>query len=168
MCRVTNGLLDHSFGDEAVRAGFCILPPVALLDPLLERYGPLLEDMATYIAMPWHLYESDGALTVPWGHAHSAFCRMGLLSKIVMLVPGGPGGQVDDIFSTQRHPGARGTPGTALSRDGCRCRPPQESRGARNSDRFSWASRETTLRCGRSSGRCSVATLRPWSATRGY
>lgn len=70
LCKVTNSLVDHSFGDEVVRAGVRIWPPVGVLDPLLERYAPLLEDTATRIAMPWHLFESN--LAVP--HTRMPLC----------------------------------------------------------------------------------------------
>lgn len=98
-CTATKTLLDHSFGDEVNRSGFRIWPPVAGLDPLLKRYAPLIEDMAMYVSMPWHLYEPDPA--VPRDHAHIALQRM-LLSELVQL----GGDTQDDVFFDPTNPRA--------------------------------------------------------------
>ncbi|EJD48483.1 hypothetical protein AURDEDRAFT_183400 [Auricularia subglabra TFB-10046 SS5] len=80
-----NVLLSHKLGiNERGRTAILQNPPTECMhDVLSSRFGELLVDMATYIRIPWHLYEGKIEKLAP-NHVHIAFRRM-LLVKIYEL-----------------------------------------------------------------------------------
>lgn len=84
LSETANILLNHRIGTkEEVRSGYRRDPPVSGLHPLFKSFGELLIDMATYLRIPWHLYEGTVEGLSP-KHVHIAFRRM-LLVQIYEL-----------------------------------------------------------------------------------
>lgn len=81
---ICGNLLTHQLGDESSRHRY--LRPAdnfkRFLHGRLARFAGLLESLAIYFSIPWHIYLGDG--TVDIDHAHHAVRRL-LLPEIIHL-----------------------------------------------------------------------------------
>ncbi|KZV87642.1 hypothetical protein EXIGLDRAFT_196817 [Exidia glandulosa HHB12029] len=84
--RFANSLLEHTVGDDAFRADhfFQWRGPTLELHAALADFVPLFQNLAAYLAIPWHMYKNHPEVHVPNDHAHTAVRRL-LLAEIYAL-----------------------------------------------------------------------------------
>lgn len=90
-------MLDHRLGEETIRSEKLTGngPVPDLFDPELRPHiYPALKDLATYLAVPWHLYVND----VHPSHAHVALRR--ILLPLIHKIQNGKEGFKNVLFDT--------------------------------------------------------------------